>query len=199
MSLWRDRLSRWLAPLARRVPLHPNAITVVALLLNLAAAAALGFAGRDRRLFLVAVVLVAVGGLLDALDGIVAREQDLATPFGDFLDHFCDRVSDVALFAGWLLGTGVRPLIAVSALVMIMLNGYIGTQVEATFGKRSYETVGRGEFVLALIAFPLIAFALAGTSYYPTTVESLTLLTAFAALVGVAQRFREAIRLTREK
>ena len=38
-----------------------------------------------------------------------------------------------------------------------MLNGYVGTQIEATFGERSYEGVGRGEFVLALIVFPIVS------------------------------------------
>ena len=34
MNVWRDRLHRWLSPLARRCPLSPNTITLIALALN---------------------------------------------------------------------------------------------------------------------------------------------------------------------
>ena len=39
MHPWRERLSRWLTPLARTTPLSPNAITLIALALNLIASA----------------------------------------------------------------------------------------------------------------------------------------------------------------
>src|SRR5688572_13539329 len=103
MQVWRDRLQRWFAPIARRCPLSPNAISLVALALNATAAVLL-----YRREFLLAIVFLVVGGLADAFDGIVARVQNKASRFGDFLDHFADRVSDVFLLTGWLLGSGVR-------------------------------------------------------------------------------------------
>lgn len=195
MSIWRERLDRWLGPLAQRVPVHPNVITILALVLNLAGAAALALAARDRRLFLVTVILVSTGGLLDALDGIVARLQDRATRFGDFLDHLCDRISDLSLFAAWIVGVGVRLSIGIPALLLIMLNGYIGTQLEATFAKRSYDTIGRGEFVLGLVAFPIIAFTAAPSPYYLPIVDGMTALAGLAALAGFIQRLREAVRL----
>src|SRR5947207_9340547 len=139
MHPWRDRLNRWFTPLARRTPLSPNAISVIALLLNVAAAACL----YERR-FLTAIVFIAVGGLADALDGIVARVQGKESRFGDFLDHCLDRVSDTLIAAGWLMGSAVRQPLTIAAIVAIMMNGYIGTQIEATYRERNYESVGRG-------------------------------------------------------
>lgn len=198
---WRDRLGRWLMPIARRSPLTPNQITVLALLINLTAAALLSLGAKRPSLFLVAPFLLAIAGIMDALDGVVARERGLSSRFGDFVDHLADRVSDCFLIAGWAIGSSVRIEIAVVMALGVALTGYAGTQVEATFGVRSYEGVGRGEFVLALVSLPLISFSLASggimkTSYGPFTIpEYLALtLTLFTGL-GVVQRVRLARRL----
>ena len=198
MHPWRERLSRWLTPLARRSPLSPNAVTILALIVNLCAAALLA-----RALFLWAIVLIAAGGLADAFDGIVARVQAKETRFGDFLDHLADRVSDTALTACWLIGSQVRESLVLAAVIAVMLNGYMGTQIEATFRVRNYESVGRGEFVLALIVFPIASYilfhngwssvALAGM----TIAEWLALLLIAFALFAIVQRLALARRLER--
>jgi phosphatidylglycerophosphate synthase len=193
----RERAGRALAPIARRTPLSPNALTGIALILNLAAAVSLASAATWRHGFLLAVGLAAVGGILDLLDGAVAREKKLASRWGDYLDHLADRISDSALFAGWVLGARVAPAIGLVSIIAVLLNGYAGTQLEASFGAREYRTTGRGEFFIAILGFPLLAWfggerlaaaGAAGLSLF----EILTLLVALLALVGVVQRVAEA-------
>jgi phosphatidylglycerophosphate synthase len=203
VHVWRDRLHRWLSPIARRCPLSPNAITATALGLNLIAAACFYVGARQPALFLVGMAIVIVAGVADALDGIVARVQHRESRYGDFLDHFADRVSDVSLAACWLMGSGVREELAVAATIAVMLNGYIGTQIEATWGSRDYSAVGRGEFVLALIIFPIVSFILFSNGWATIRYAALTipewmsvLLVAFA-LLGVGQRLALASRLER--
>src|SRR5215212_90496 len=150
MNVWRDRLSRWFTPLARRCPFSPNSITIAALVLNLVAAGLF-----YTRWFLPALAFVIVAAFMDAFDGIVARVQGKASRYGDFLDHFADRVSDLFLVAGWLIGSAVRVEITTISLIVSMLNAYIGTQIEASWGERNYDNIGRGEFVLALVVFPI--------------------------------------------
>jgi phosphatidylglycerophosphate synthase len=148
-------MNGWLLPIARRVPLSPNAVTVIACILNLTAAFLFAFAARDLLLYPLAMFVVAFAGLLDALDGAIARAQNKTSRYGDFLDHFLDRVSDSALLIGWAWGAGVRPILIVIALAGVLLVGYLGTQIEATFGQRSYEGTGRAEFLLGLIVFAI--------------------------------------------
>jgi archaetidylinositol phosphate synthase len=200
MHVWRDRLGRWFTPLARRSPLTPNTITIIALLLNVAAAACF-----YSRVFPAGVVLLAVGGFADAFDGIVARVQGKESRYGDFLDHFADRVSDLAVVAGWMIGSGVRQDLVAIGLIAVMLNGYAGTQIEATWHQREYETVGRAEFVLALILFPIISFILLQNGWSATLFGGLTiaewltvLLIAFATL-GIVQRLVLALKLERSR
>jgi phosphatidylglycerophosphate synthase len=199
---WRERLSRWFTPVALRCPLSPNSITALALLLSVAAALALAYGRVHPRLFLAAIVLFGLAGLADAFDGIVARAQHKATRFGDFLDHLADRVSDSLVLIGWAWGSGVRPPMVIAATFVVLINGYSGTQLEATFGRRSYEGLGRGEFVLALIIFPIVSYGLAvwgatGARAGPLTIaEWLTVLLVAAALLGLGQRIRLAVRLS---
>lgn len=155
MNVWRERLGRWLDPLARRCPLSPDTITILSMLLALAGAAGLGLSTTLLQL-LASLVVVVVAALADALDGVVARVQGKTSRFGDFLDHFCDRVSDTALVIGWLIGSEVRPFIALVTTALVLLNGYAGTQIEATFRHRSYQGAGRGEFIIAIVALSLI-------------------------------------------
>ena len=90
---------------------------------------------------------------------------------------------------------------ALAAIIAIMLNGYIGTQVEATWHEREYETVGRGEFVLALIVFPIVSHILyangwSGVAYGSFRIaEWLTFLVIAFALLGIGQRLGVASRL----
>lgn len=203
MNVWRDRLNRWLLPVARRSPLSPNAITLLALAINLAGAACLALGARRPPLFLVAIAFIAIGGLADALDGIVARARNQSSRYGDFLDHAADRLSDTALAACWLAGNEVRAWLLLGALVLVMMNGYLGTQIEATWRERSYEQVGRGEFVLALIVFPIVSYIVYSNGWASLHLAAFTiaewlalLLTAFA-LLGVVQRLALARRLER--
>jgi phosphatidylglycerophosphate synthase len=201
MNVWRDRLSRWFTPLALRCPVSPNTISILALLLNAAGAACLYTGARQPVFFLIAIGLTTVGGLADAFDGIVARAQHKESRYGDFLDHVADRISDVLLAAGWLLASGVRQELTLAAIALTMLNGYVGTQIEATYGERNYDSVGRGEFVLALIVYPVVSYILATNGwtllrgYTLTIAEWMTVLMIAFAVLGIVQRFVLARRL----
>jgi phosphatidylglycerophosphate synthase len=203
MHPWRERLARWFTPMARRVPLSPNAITLIALAMNIVGAVCLAYGARRPVLFLIAIIFIGISGLLDAFDGIVARVQEKTSRFGDFLDHCADRASDSLLAACWLASNGVRQDLAMAGVIMTMLNGYIGTQIEATYGERSYEPIGRGEFVLTIIVLPIVSYILFTNGWAAlrfaslTTAEWLAAVLLVAGIFGTVQRIRVAVRLER--
>lgn len=79
-------------PLAKRITISPNVITVIGFLTTIIAAFFIPlslFAGG---------ILILLGGFFDMLDGIVARVNHKKTEFGALLDSTLDRYSDSIIF-----------------------------------------------------------------------------------------------------
>src|SRR5271155_1080954 len=112
--------------------IHPNVLTFLGLLINIAAAVLLA-AGRFR-----AAGFVIIGaGLFDMVDGRVARETNRVTRFGGFFDSVLDRYSDLALLMGLLVyyGSINRPsYVVLTALAMMasVMVSYVRARAENT-------------------------------------------------------------------
>ncbi len=78
--------------------IRPNAITLAGFLFALIASACIA-SGR----LLLAGILLLFSGILDVLDGAVARNTNTVSPFGGFFDSVLDRYSDLFVMLGILL------------------------------------------------------------------------------------------------
>lgn len=81
-----------LSQIAKRIPFSPNTLTIVGFLITIVAALVIP---KNLRL---GGILILLGGIFDALDGVVARTRGKITQFGAFLDSVLDRYSDAFLF-----------------------------------------------------------------------------------------------------
>jgi archaetidylinositol phosphate synthase len=146
----RPHLGFILAPLTRlsmRAGLTPNRLSVMAFIASVAAGFAF-YAGEVAW----ATVLVAVNALLDALDGTLAREMQLAGPRGDFLDHVLDRYADIFIITGIIAGTDLPWIIGIFGLTGVLMSSYMGTQAQAVGVGRYYGgTLGRADRLLLII------------------------------------------------
>jgi CDP-diacylglycerol--glycerol-3-phosphate 3-phosphatidyltransferase len=138
---------RWLA-LSK---IHPNVLTFLGLLINIAAAVLLG-AGH----FLSAGLVIIGAGLFDMVDGRVARETNQVTRFGGFFDSVLDRYSDLALLMGLLVYYGIinRPFyVVLTAIVMTgsVMVSYTRTRAENTIPSCKVGFMERPERVVLLI------------------------------------------------
>src|SRR6478672_132602 len=97
--------------------IHPNVLTFLGLVINIAAAYLLAI-GQQR--WAGAVIIGA--GLFDMVDGRVARETNRVTRFGGFFDSVLDRYSDLALLIGLLVWYGSinRPFYVVLTAIVMM-------------------------------------------------------------------------------
>src|ERR1044072_1437368 len=75
--------------------IHPNTLTLIGVLVNVAAAWALGF-GR----FMLAFVIMLVANIFDFIDGKVAHLTNTVSELGAFWASTLDRFSDLALLTG---------------------------------------------------------------------------------------------------
>jgi len=155
----RPHLGFILGPLARasiRAGLTPNSFSVMAFLASVAAGVAF-FLGEVAA----AVVLVAVNALFDALDGTMAREMQLASPRGDFLDHVLDRYADIFIITGIFAGGAAPWYIGVFGLTGVLMSSYLGTQAQAVGVGRYYGgTLGRADRLLLIMVAGLLTLAL---------------------------------------
>jgi phosphatidylglycerophosphate synthase len=109
----RFRLRRVFGPLVRliargfiRLGISPNAISVLAFLLGLCAAIVLLL----FQWYIIYAVLVFCAGLLDGVDGEVARQTKRTSVTGGFLDSMLDRLVDVIVLFPFLWLPNPLPL-----------------------------------------------------------------------------------------
>jgi archaetidylinositol phosphate synthase len=158
----REQVRFVLDPLAKRlINVEPDTISYVALALA-GLAGLLFFLSWEWTLLLpMAALVVIVSGLLDALDGKVAKMTGKASRRGDFLDHVLDRYADVLMIGGVAVSGWCDPYLGMLALVGVLLTSYMGTQAQAVGVKRMYAgLLGRADRVVLMFIFPLLQYAM---------------------------------------
>ena len=169
-----DRLVRW------RV--HPNTITVASVVVLFGSGAAFGM-GFPR----MGAFWLLISGLLDILDGKVARRGGTASAFGAFFDSTLDRLGEAALFSGvaiyFVTTAGQRwPIIGLGVSLLALSGSFLvsytraraeGLGLDCTVGiaQRPERIVGLGVPTLLFGAGPngwlllglMLALAIANT------------------------------------
>ena len=111
--------------------------------------------------WLVAGLLLIVGGVLDAFDGSVARHRGEEGRSGAFMDSVLDRVSDMILFSSlfWSLESQGEPVQAALALLTLVVSlgvSQIRAEAEAAGLRLTEGLFQRLERMLALMVGLLI-------------------------------------------
>lgn len=128
--------------------IHPNILTFVGVVINVAAAWALA-AGR----FITAGVIMIVANIFDFIDGKVAHQLKKQSAFGAFWDSTLDRFSDLALLVGliYLYATMNRVgyvLVAALALVFSIMTSYSRARAESLIDKCKVGFMERPERIV---------------------------------------------------
>ena len=141
---------RVLLPLAERMrTVDPNVLSWLAFLV--AVGAGFAFYAGTWPFLLLAILLLFLNALLDALDGKVAKITGRATRRGDYLDHVLDRYADVIMLGGVALGGYGNVFAGLFAIVGVLLASYMGTQAQAVGLGRDYAGVmGRADRLVIL-------------------------------------------------
>jgi CDP-diacylglycerol--glycerol-3-phosphate 3-phosphatidyltransferase len=128
--------------------IHPNMLTLIGVLINIAAAWALG---TDR--FLLAGVIMIVANIFDFIDGKVAHITNTVSRFGAFWDSTLDRFSDIALFLGLIyLYADLRRtdyvMVAALAMMFSIMTSYARARAESLIDKCKVGFMERPERIV---------------------------------------------------
>ena len=145
------RVIHWIVRGLALSRIHPNVLTFIGLLINVAAAALLA-TGQFR--WAGAVIIGA--GLFDMVDGRVARETNRVTRFGGFFDSVLDRYSDLALLVGLLVWYGSINRFGYVVLTAIVMTGsvmvsYTRARAENTIPQCKVGFMERPERIVLII------------------------------------------------
>ena len=155
----KQRAQRWLtseAALLHRLGLTPNHVSILGIILALLSAVTYWQWNLHPFLLILAPLLMLASGLLDALDGAIARLYGEATTFGGFFDSLLDRYADAVVLCGIMLGGLTQLTWGLAALMGSLMVSYARARAEAAGVKM--ESVGLAERAERIVILALISF-----------------------------------------
>ena len=131
--------------------IHPNVLTFVGLLINVAAAYELA---RGR--FIRAGFIMGIANIFDFIDGKVAQRLKAVSVFGGFWDSAIDRFSDIALFIGLIylysrLGRTDYVMITALAMMFAIMTSYTRARAESLITKCKVGFMERPERIVLFL------------------------------------------------
>lgn len=134
-----------------RAGVGATTLNIVGLLLGLLTGVLLALGHFDA-----ALVTIILSSAADGLDGPVAREKGVASPFGAYLDSTLDRYVDSAIFVGIALfysgvGDSLTTLMALLALVGASITSYTAARAGSLGVHRHVGLIGRPHRLFLLI------------------------------------------------
>jgi CDP-diacylglycerol--glycerol-3-phosphate 3-phosphatidyltransferase len=174
-----------------RIGVTANQITILAVLLSLAAGVLIGWAHGGRMLLLLPPVLI-LRMALNAVDGMLARDHHQKSALGAILNELGDIIGDAGLYLPLALTPGFDPWLVVAIVILAILTemtGVIAVQIGAS---RRYDgPLGKSDraFLFGLMGL-LLGFGVKIESWIPYVLCGMILLLALT----VVNRARHALQ-----
>lgn len=179
-----------LAQACARRGIGPLQVTLCAAALG--AVAALALAMGWTALFL---ILLWLSGLLDAVDGTLARQVGSASRAGALLDIVCDRLVEVLVIMafGLRFPDALFALLVLSGAIILSLTVFLtsAAALPATSNKSFHYQAGLAERSEGFLFFSLMAL-------WPAAVESVAGIFALVVIFTAGQRLRAALLFFRD-
>jgi len=179
-----------------RTGVRPNTLTTIGTVLVLVSALAYG-QGQIRA----GGVLLLLSGIVDTLDGAVARANQMVTKFGAFYDSTLDRVGDGATFMGIAMYLLQAPDVAYRSVAVATCMVAIIASLIVSYARARAEglgldcTVGIAQRAERIVGLGVISVVV-GAGPHALVLEAVVALLAVASIITVIQRFVYVYRVT---
>ena len=131
-----------------------NQVTVVAMVLSVVVGSLFALNPAQRWAALLIPIWLFLRMALNAIDGMMAREHDMQSPLGGFLNELTDVVSDAVLYLPFALVVGISAELIIGivfAALLVEMTGVVAVQIGAS---RRYDgPMGKSDraFVFGLL------------------------------------------------
>ena len=132
--------------------LSPNVFTVIGLVFAFIASLVYGL-GFEYALVIGGIILL-ISGFFDIVDGQVARYANKISKKGGFLDSIFDKIAEVAIFFGILVGNYAEPYLVFLAITLSLLVSY--TRALADSAGIKMQGIGIGERAERLLVIAIV-------------------------------------------
>ena len=132
--------------------LSPNFWTVVGIVIAFVSAIAYGL--NFEFALISGGILLLISGFFDIVDGQVARVTQKTSKQGAFLDSVFDKIAEVAIFIGILIGGYSEPYLVLLAITLSLLVSYARARAESLGIK--LQGIGIGERAERLLVIAII-------------------------------------------
>jgi len=149
----RPHLQKFINPLAEKIGLHPNILTIIGLVVSLFAAYAFAMGN-----LLVGGLLILLSGFFDVIDGAVARNNNTKSKFGGFLDSTSDRFADAFIIIGIIYGGFVSWFWGILALLASFSVNYVRARAEVEGIKCDVGIAERAERLFIILAGAFLGY-----------------------------------------
>ncbi len=171
-----------------RLGVTANMLTIVSLLVVVVAGILFAFG----KVILGAWILM-LGGLLDGLDGPLARVNGVKSSFGGFLDSICDHCGDFAVYLGLLiLYIRSNSYLEIIRIFIAMFASVFGSHVRSRAGMVAIDTKTVGLFTRFERVFFLFICILLGKAII--ALWGLAIFNSFSALQRVIYTVRAYLK-----
>ena len=150
----RPLLTKFLEPLAKRLNINPNIVTIISPFLALISAIFFAYGN-----LLCGALFILLSGFLDVVDGAVARYHNRTSPFGAFLDSTMDRFADAIIYIGIIFGGYCDWFVGVLAIHSAITVSYVRARAESQGAECNVGIAERAVRLIILMLGAILAVA----------------------------------------
>ncbi len=121
-------LSNWLA----RIGVTPNEITIAAVILSLITGVAITCYPAEQWPLLLVPFTLLIRMMLNAIDGMLAREHNMKSALGTFLNEIGDVISDIFIYLPFCLVPGISNILIITIVMLAIIaemTGVVAVQI----------------------------------------------------------------------
>ena len=159
-SKFKEKFEGWVAGGVRplvSLGITPNTLTIMGLAASFISALCY-ISWSNNRIFLpLAGAFILLSGLIDAIDGVLARSTGHVSVFGGFLDSVSDRYSDAVVLSAIVYAGLCHPVWGLAAIVGSLMVSYTRARAEAAGVKMA--AVGFAERAERMVFLALTSIA----------------------------------------